>query len=55
MTNLVIEAQRIEALTVDCDYCSQTIGKPCIDRAGDPVVKQAAHWVRIKKAGERHA
>lgn len=52
MTNLLIEAQRDEVLTEDCDYCGQTAGQRCINpKTGEPLVHQIAHQARIKKAG----
>ncbi|MGH3693257.1 MAG: zinc finger domain-containing protein [Pseudonocardiaceae bacterium] len=52
MTNLLIEALRAEALTVDCDYCGREAGQRCVNpTTSDPLEKQIAHQVRIKKAG----
>lgn len=52
MTNLLVEAQRAESLTEDCDYCGEEIGRPCVNpKTGQPLEHQAAHRIRMQKAG----
>lgn len=48
--NLLIEAQRAEALKTYCAYCHKDIGERCINpRTGEPLEHQAAHLVRINQ------
>lgn len=55
MKDLLFDKQRSDALLVDCEYCDQPAGTPCIDRDGYEIEKQAAHFVRIAAAGKASA
>ena len=55
MKDLIFDKQRSDALLVDCEYCHQPTGEPCVDRHGGEIQHQAAHFVRITAGGKASA
>lgn len=48
MKDLLFEQQRTVALRAECEYCCKGVGENCVNKNGDLLEYQPAHFTRIK-------